>query len=107
MPNIRLGAPWVWSIPWGWSAPLGNPGCATGKNNDAVKHVLKENDLKQECIPVGCVLPACRPYLPGPVGGCTWSRGVYLVPGSVPGSGGVHLVPKGAPGQALPPLWTE
>ena len=24
---------------------------------------------KQECIPVGCVPPARRPYLPGPGGG--------------------------------------
>ena len=42
--------------------------------------------------------------------GCTWSRGVYLVPGGVPGpggctwsrgctwSGGVYLVPGGVPG---------
>ena len=51
----------------------------------------------QECIPVGCVPPARRSYLPGP-GGCTWSGGVYLVPwgvylvrGGVPGLGGVCL----------------
>ena len=61
---------------------------------------------KQECIPVGCVPPACCPYLPawtasvgvgipglggvlGP-GGCTWSWGVSLVQGLylVPGGGG-------------------
>ena len=69
-----------------------------------------QKKIKQECIPVGCVPPARRPYLPGPggggctwsgggvpglggvpgPGGCTWSRGVYLVPGGgVPGLGGV------------------
>ena len=61
-------------------------------------------------IPVGCVPPAHRPYLPacyawgvylvrgaggvpGP-GGCTWPcGGVYLVPmGGVPGPGGCTLV---------------
>ena len=59
--------------------------------------------------------------LPGPRG-CTWSGGVYLVPGEaclvqggctwsrgegdVPGPGvgwGVYLVPGGVPGQVLPP----
>ena len=76
----------------------------------------------QECIPVGCVPPVHRLYLPGP-GGCTWSRGgegvpgprgvylvwggtwsggVYLVfgrctwsRGGVPGPRGVYLVPEG------------
>ena len=38
-----------------------------------------------------------RGGVPGP-GGCTWSRGVYLVPGGVPGPGGVYLVPGGAGG---------
>ena len=32
--------------------------------------ILTDLNYKQECIPAGCVLPACRPYLPGP-GGCT------------------------------------
>ena len=41
-------------------------------------------DNKQECIPVGCVPPACCPYLPV----CTAPRGMYLVPGGVPGLGG-------------------
>ena len=80
-----------------------------------------KNKRKQECIPVGCVPPARRPYLPGrgvylvggvylvpggwcvpgPQGGCTWSggstwsRGVYLVPGGEPGPWGVYLVPGG------------
>ena len=57
----------------------------------------------QECLPVGCVPPACCPYLPactasggvpGP-GGCTWSRGVYLVPLECTWSRGVYLVPGG------------
>ena len=61
---------------------------------------------EQECIPVGCVPPACCPYLPactGPGGctwsqggctwctwsrGCTWSQGVYLVWVGVPGPEG-------------------
>ena len=28
-----------------------------------------DRTVKQECIPVGCVPPAHRPYLPGPGGG--------------------------------------
>ena len=81
---------------------------------------FSKNHLKKECIPLGCVLPACCPYLPactasgggvsgprvggctwswrgaapGP-GGCTWSQGVYLVLGGIPGPRGVYLVPKG------------
>ena len=54
---------------------------------------------RQECIPVGCVPPACCPYLPACTvpGGCTWSWAAYLVPGGctclggVPGPGGVYL----------------
>ena len=68
--------------------------------------------MQQEYIPVGCVPPACCPYIPaytatggvpgprgvylvwgwgvpGP-GGCTWSQGVYLVWGGVPGLRDVH-----------------
>ena len=41
-------------------------------------------NFKQECIPVGCVPPACCPYLPA----CTARRGVYLVPGGCTGSRG-------------------
>ena len=50
--------------------------------------------ISQECIPVGCVPAARRPYagdcflggsLPGP-GGSAWSRG------GLPGPGGVCLV---------------
>ena len=104
--------------------------------------VLGKNYTKQECITVGCVpsaavavsrggggvpgpgelylVPGGVVYLPG---GCTWSRGVYLVlgvylvwgeggiqsrggvpcPRGAPGSGGVYLVPEGdVPGQVLP-----
>ena len=39
---------------------------------------------EQECIPVGCVPPACCPHLPGPGRG-----GVPGLGGSVPGLGGV------------------
>ena len=60
---------------------------------------------KQECIPVGCVPPACCPYLPVCTAwGCTWfqggvpgPRGVYLVPRGVPGPGGCTC-PVGVPG---------
>ena len=50
---------------------------------------------EQECIPVGCVPPACYPYLPAgtaPEGGCVPARGVvpaqgvYLL-GGVPAGG--------------------
>ena len=44
---------------------------------------------KQECIPVGCVPPACCPYFPA----CT-AWGVYLVRGAGPRRG-VYLVPGG------------
>ena len=52
--------------------------------------------MEQECIPVGCVPPACCPYLPActaPGGGCT-CPGVYLPVGctclgGVPTQGGV------------------
>ena len=54
--------------------------------------------MEQECIPVGCVPAARRPYagvcflggggLPGPGGGSAWSRGVSLVQGGLPGPGG-------------------
>ena len=63
--------------------------------------------IKQECIPVGCVLSAAVAVsrwggVPGPGGGgctwsqwgCTWSGGVHLVPGGVPGPGGVSA-PRG------------
>ena len=60
----------------------------------------------------------CSGGVPGPRGVCTWSQGVYLVPGGVPSSGGVpglvgcvpapggvylvpgavYLVPGGVPG---------
>ena len=78
------------------------------------KHLVRcDLNIKQECIPVGCVPAARWPYsgggylvpggymVPGVYlvqGGCTWSqgectwaRGVYLVQG-------VYLVPGGAPG---------
>ena len=51
---------------------------------------LLKNCPKQACIPVGCVPPACCPYLPA----CT-ALGGYLLPG------GVYLP------RYFPPLWTE
>ena len=64
-------------------------------------YVFQTYFLKQECIPVGCVPPACCPYLPA----YTAPWGVYLVgvylPGGVPAQGRVYL--PGVPAQALPP----
>ena len=94
-------------------------------------NLSKRSTWVQECIPVGCVLPICCPYLPACTasGGCTWSRGVctwscgvvYLVPGGVPGPrgctwswgvctwslgctwpGGVYLVLRGVSAQYPP-----
>ena len=72
---------------------------------------ITEKLMKQECIPVGCVLPACWPYHPlvdhipaciargVPAGGVYLPSGVYLpggvtawvvyLPGGVPAQGGV------------------
>ena len=76
---------------------------------------ITERIDKQDCIPVGCVPPARRPYapvwssrggggvpgpgegVPGPGGGCTLVRGVYLVRGGLPGPRGI------LPGQVPPP----
>ena len=91
--------------------------------NDPIFHHICH--FKQECIRVGCV-PAARTWsrgvylvrggVPGP-GRCTWSWGVYLVPGGVPGlggvpgPGGVYLVPGGVPGPRgctwQTPPWTR
>ena len=88
-----------------------------------------------ECIPVGCIPPACFPYLPaciapggctwywgdvpGPVGGCTWSWGGVPGPGGCTWFWGVYLIPEGCTWSGgctwswrgyLPrysPLWTE
>ena len=73
----------------------------------------------QECMPVGCIPPACCPYLLA----CTARRGgVYLVPGegvpgpgAVPGPGGCTWSRGGVPGPGggvylprySPRLWTE
>ena len=66
--------------------------------------------FQQECIPVGCVPPACCPYFPPctapgrgvPAQGFT-CLGVYL-PGDVPAQGGVPARGYNCPG--TPPLWT-
>ena len=65
-----------------------------------VKRQLNETCGKQECIPVGCVPPACWPYLPA----CTAPGG------SASGAGGSShgawwCIP--ACTEAHPPLWTE
>ena len=55
-----------------------------------VHAIFGKNLSKQECIPVGCILPDCCPYLPA----CTAPGGVpasgpggCLLPGDVPASG--------------------
>ena len=104
----------------------------TSKISKSLNAMLKSSvttstHLLQECIPVGCVPPARRPYLPGPAGGgggtwsrrgapgpggCTWSRGaylvwgVYLVRGGVPGPGGVYLVWWAVPGPGGECTWS-
>ena len=65
--------------------------------------VTSDTFILKDCIPVGCVPPARRPYLPGPGvggvpgwgGGVTWSRCTWL--GGVPGLG-VVPGPGGVPG---------
>ena len=47
----------------------------------------KYMNKKKECIPVGCVPPACCPYLPA----CTGPRGVYPVLGGCACPRGVCL----------------
>ena len=57
-------------------------------------------NYQQDCIPVGCVPPACCPYLPActALGGGVWSQRVCLllvrggVPASGPGGGCLPLV---------------
>ena len=63
------------------------------------QHLLLKIHDKQEYIPVGCVPPACCPYLPGVGGGaCLWSRGVP----SSGSRGGVCASPQvWAPGVGL------
>ena len=62
--------------------------------------LLYQNKTEQDCIPVGCIPPACWPYLPAcsAPGGVPDPGGVYLLgglsaPGGVPGLGG--LLPGG------------
>ena len=77
---------------------------------------IHDDKLKQDCIPVGCVLPTCRLYLPaccapgGYLGGtwprgCTWpgeggtgSWGCVPGPWGVPGPGVMYLLQGGVPG---------
>ena len=67
---------------------------------------------QQECIPVGCVPPACCPYLPARTapGGCTcqgvYPSGGYLPRGSDVPAQGVYLprgctCPGGVPAQGV------
>ena len=57
---------------------------------------------KQECIPVGCLPPACCPYLPActaPEGGTCprgYLQGLYL-PGGVPAQGGCTILGRCVP----------
>ena len=54
-----------------------------------VTYCRNKTDIKQECILVGCVPPACCPYLPA----CTAPGGGGTCPGGV--SAGVVYLPKG------------
>ena len=59
--------------------------------------------VSQECIPVGCVPAARRPY-----SGVSYRGGVYLVWGGLPGPGGVCLVPGGGlPGPKGGSAWSQ
>ena len=61
----------------------------------APPHVNRITDrYKQECIPVGCVPPACCPYLLA----CTALGGVVYLPRGVPGPGRECTCPGGVPG---------
>ena len=68
------------------------------------QHLLLKIHDKQECIPVGCVPPACCPYLPGVGGWCLplvqggsflWFPGGMCIPSGVG--------PRCGPGD--PPCW--
>ena len=68
--------------------------------------VVVEPIFKQVCIPVGCVLPACCPYLPActALGGVCSRGGLPLVLGGVcPGREGIS---QHAMGQTPPPVDT-
>ena len=106
-------------LPYGWGLCPGvlcPRGSLSGKPPPPVD---RQTPVKQECIPVGCVPPACCPYLPdlpactalGGVsawggylpGGCTCQGGVpawvgYLL-GGVPAQG-VYLA-RGVPAQGV------
>ena len=88
-----------WSIPYKREESLGKClAAATRLAHEGKSLPLKCTPFhfltRQECVPVGCVPPACCPYLPGCTapGGCT-------CPGSVPGWEGVPVqgvyLPKG------------
>ena len=81
--------------------------------------IVESDTLKQECIPVGCVLTVYRSLLPG---GVLSHRGVYLVPGESAPKGGGICSGGSAPGGSLlqrgvcsggvsagqvPPLWSR
>ena len=73
----------------------------TGQTREPFK--VAEPIKKQECIPVGCVPAACCP-ISLVRGEGTWSWGVYLLPGDVPGLGGAPGPGGGGgvPAQVLP-----
>ena len=117
-------------LPYGWGLCPGVLcpwGSLSGKPPPPVD---RQTPVKQECIPVGCVPPACCPYLPD-LPACTALGGVSAW-GGVPARGvylpewgtcwGVYLprgctcpgvyLPRGVPAwgvpaQVLSPLWTE
>ena len=81
-----------------------NPRSQHISHNSVGKKLLIWNiNEKQECIPVGCVPPACYPYLPACTapGRCTCLGGVPAWGVYLPG-GCTYL--GGVPAQVLPPV---
>ena len=76
---------------WTWSTSITDN--AVKEETEETICVFKlDSTQEQDCIPVGCIPPACWPYLPA----CT-AQGVSLPEG---------VVSQHAMGQT-PPLWTE
>ena len=98
-----------------YSKPLGN---RTLKIMEKIPgNLLKPGKImEQDCIPVGCVPPACYLYLPACTGpgvagsgwwllpGGAWSRGCLFLGGGLPASGpGVHVCIPACNGADPPP----
>ena len=85
-----------------------NTWCGTPipKRGSLTLYIFKISGQKQECIPVGCVPPACCPYLPACTArGCTCAGGCICL-GGVPGLDGGRKLPGpgDVPAQVLAPV---